>query len=208
MRSPPLRILLATRNPGKAREVREVLADLPVQIVTLEGTPGAPHVEEDGETFEANALKKARTLARSWHGMVLADDSGLQVDALRGAPGVKSARYAGVGATDAEHNRKLLRELQGVPQQRRTARFRCVLALVDTDGREWIVEGTCEGSIAQEMRGEAGFGYDPLFLVPELGKTFAQVAPEVKNSLSHRGKALEKLRMVLKEILASPISTK
>jgi XTP/dITP diphosphohydrolase len=203
MSGPRKRILLATRNPGKAREVRAILKDLPVEIVTLRETAESPQVEEDGRTFEENALKKARTLARWWNGMVLADDSGLEVDVLDGAPGVRSARYAGDDATDAEHNRKLLKELQGVAQERRTARFRCVLALVVPEGCEWVVEGACDGLIAREMRGEGGFGYDPLFLVPGLGLTFAEVAPEVKNRISHRARALARLRTVLQEILSA-----
>lgn len=197
-----LEILLATRNPGKAREVEEILAGLPVRLRTLIEFPGAPDVEEDGESFEGNALKKARALCRWFGGMALADDSGLEVEALKGAPGVRSARYAGPGATDEDNNRKLLSAMAEVPPAQRQARFRCVLALVHPDGREWVFEGSCEGTIALEMRGSQGFGYDPLFLLPQEGKTFGELGPEVKNRVSHRAKALAKLREVLEEVLA------
>ena len=201
MSSASRRILLATRNGGKLQEVRDLLSDLPVEIVSLADFPDAPDVAEDGFTFRDNALQKARVFAR-WSGrMALADDSGLEVDGLGGRPGVWSARYAGEGANDDANNRKLLGELVGVPTERRTARFRCVLALVHPDGREWVVEGSCEGRIASEPRGKQGFGYDPLFLVTELDKTFAELGPQIKNRTSHRAKALQEMRAIMQGIL-------
>jgi XTP/dITP diphosphohydrolase len=202
--APRVRILLATRNAGKVREVRGMLSGFPVEIVSLLDLPEMPDVVEDGTTFQENALKKARELARRFPGMVVADDSGLEVDALQGGPGVRSARYAGEKATDPENNRKLLDELISAPEKRRTARFRCVLALVQPDGREWIAEGSCEGRIASEPRGNRGFGYDPVFLVPELGKTFAELTTEEKNRISHRARALAALRATLEELLNNP----
>ncbi len=203
MKHPLLKVLLATRNPGKVREVREILSGLPVALLSLAELESAPEVVEDGVTFRENALKKARELSRWIDGMVLADDSGLEVDALGGRPGVRSARFAGDGATDEENNRKLLSELEGVPPERRTARFRCVLALGHPDGREWVVEGACEGRIAQSPRGDHGFGYDPVFVVPDLAKTFAELGLETKNRISHRAMALTRLREILEELLSS-----
>lgn len=200
---PLLEILFATRNPGKVKEFREMLSGLPVIIRTLEEFPGAPEVEEDGESFEENALKKARILCRWFGGIVVADDSGLEVHALGGAPGVCSARYAGPGASDEENNRKLLSAMAGVAPAERKARFRCLLAMVHPDGREWLFEGSCEGSIASEIRGTHGFGYDPLFLLPEEGKTFAEIRPEVKNMVSHRARAMAKLRKALQGLAGS-----
>jgi XTP/dITP diphosphohydrolase len=196
-----LRILFATKNQGKAQEVRKILESLPVEILTLAEFPDGPEVMENGETFRDNALKKARELSSHWQGLTLADDSGLEVDALRGEPGVSSARYAGEGATDDENNRKLIEELEGIPHDQRTARFRCVLALVHPEGREWIVEETCKGLVADQPRGKQGFGYDPLFIVPALSRTFAELAPDEKNQISHRAKALSRLRSVLEDIL-------
>ncbi|MGQ9652565.1 MAG: XTP/dITP diphosphatase [Thermodesulfobacteriota bacterium] len=198
---PLLEILLATRNAGKAREFQEMLSGLPVRIRTLEEFPGAPEVDEDGESFEENALKKARILCRWFGGITVADDSGLEVQALGGAPGVCSARYAGPWASDEDNNRKLLLAMAGVAPDERKARFRCLVALVHPDGREWVFEGSCEGTIATEIKGTHGFGYDPLFVLPQEGKTFAEIGPEVKNRVSHRAKALAKLRKAL-EVLA------
>jgi XTP/dITP diphosphohydrolase len=197
----PREILLATRNRGKAAEVRAMLEGLPATIRTLEECPGAPDVVEDGLTFRDNALKKARGLARWGGGLALADDSGLEVDALGGAPGVWSARYAGPGATDAKNNSELLRALEGIPLAQRSARFRCVLALAHPDGREWVAEGACEGRIALAPRGETGFGYDPLFLVTGRGKTFAELGPAVKNRISHRAKALAAMKEIIARVI-------
>ncbi|RKY59577.1 MAG: non-canonical purine NTP pyrophosphatase [Candidatus Latescibacterota bacterium] len=196
-----MRLVLATRNEGKAKEIREALSGLEVDLLTLSDFPEVPEVHEDGATFSENAKKKALTVAKFTGLPALADDSGLEVDALGGMPGVRSARFAGEGADDDANNRKLLELLKGLPPERRTARFRCVLALAFPDGEVYTVEGTCEGLIAEEPAGEGGFGYDPLFLIPEEGRTFAQMTREEKNSLSHRGRALRKLREVLHQLI-------
>jgi XTP/dITP diphosphohydrolase len=208
MRSAIRHLLLATRNCGKALEVKGILADLPVTLLTLRDVKAAPEVVEDGRTFRENALKKARILAHWWKGPVLADDSGLEVDALGNAPGVRSARYAGEGATDLDNNRKLLAELRHVSLPRRTARFRCVLVLVLPSGPEWVVQGTCEGRIAEEPRGGHGFGYDPLFWYAEFGQTFGEIEPDEKNRVSHRARALENLRVVLLKLIDRPYTAR
>lgn len=192
-------LVLATRNPGKVREMAALLADLGVTVRSLSDVPGAPEVEEDGRTFAENAVKKAETIARFTGLPALADDLGLEVDALGGAPGVFSARYAGEGASDAANNAKLLAALAGVPAERRTARYRCVLALAVPGMPTVTVEGVCEGRIAEQPRGTGGFGYDPLFYLPGRGKTMAELRPEEKNAISHRGQALRRLKALLIE---------
>jgi len=197
-------LVLATRNPGKIKEIRETLSGLGLAFRTLSDFPDISEIHEDGTTFQENAKKKALTVARATGLPALADDSGLEVDALGGAPGVRSARFAGEGADDLSNNRKLLDLLRDVPPERRTARFRCALALAFPDGRVYTVEGTCEGRIVEDPAGEGGFGYDPLFLVLEEGRTFAQMTREEKNRISHRGRALSKLRELLSQIVISP----
>ncbi|MBE3586254.1 MAG: XTP/dITP diphosphatase [Thermoanaerobacter sp.] len=193
-----MKLVLATRNPGKVRELSQLLSPLGYEVLSLEHFPGVPEVVEDGATFKDNAVKKATAVARHTGQLALADDSGLEVDYLGGAPGVRSARFAGEGHDDRANNEKLLRLLAGVPPEKRTARFRCVVAVATPEGKVLTTEGTCEGIIAEEPRGEGGFGYDPLFYVPSCGKTFAELEPEVKNRISHRGRALA----LMKEILA------
>jgi len=188
-------LVLATRNWDKVREMREVLAGCGWEILSLEDFPEAPEVVEDGATVAANAIKKAVTIARHTGLVALADDTALEVDALGGAPGVCSSRYAGPGATYADNVRKLLRDLDGVPEERRTARFRCVIAIAAE--RVETVEGVCEGLITAAPRGTNGFGYDPVFLVPSMGKTFAEMSSEQKHSVSHRGQALRKAKELL-----------
>ncbi|MBC7187714.1 MAG: XTP/dITP diphosphatase [Calditrichaeota bacterium] len=190
------RLVLATRNLDKVREMRQVLADVGWEVLSLEQFPGAPEVLEDGTTIEANAIKKALAIAQHTGLVALADDTGLEVAALGGAPGVCSSRYAGPAATYAENVRKLLRDLDGVPEEQRTARFRCVIAIAEGERVE-TVEGVCEGRITTAPRGNGGFGYDPVFLVPELGLTFAEMPLEQKNALSHRGKALREAKALL-----------
>lgn len=185
-----MKLVLATRNRGKIKELSALLAPLGYEVVSLEDFPGVPEVPEDGATFAENAVKKATAVARHTGHLVLADDSGLEVDCLGGAPGVLSARFAGEHGNDRANNEKLLALLAGVPTEKRTARFRCVVAVATPAGEVWTAEGSCEGIIADAPRGEGGFGYDPLFYVPELGKTFAELEPEVKNRLSHRARAL------------------
>lgn len=171
-----------------------MLRDLPVEVLSLRDFPDAPEVEEDGATFRENALKKAGVISRHTGQNVLADDSGLEVDALGGEPGIHSARYSGPAATDESNNLKLLSNLRDVPEEKRGARFRCVLALCRPDGHGELFEGTWRGEILFEPRGSMGFGYDPLFLDPQQGLTAAELPPEVKNRISHRGQAFAKFR--------------
>lgn len=193
------RIVLATRNPGKVRELASMLSDTGIQVFSLDAFTGAPEVEETGRTFAENALLKALSAALHTGLVALADDSGLEVDALDGRPGVYSARFAGPDATDEDNNRKLLALLQGVPAERRTARFRSAVALADPQGRTRVVHGAYEGVILAEPRGTGGFGYDPLFLSPAHGLTLAELPLQEKNRISHRGQAL---RLALKELPA------
>jgi XTP/dITP diphosphohydrolase len=173
------------------------LKDLDLGILTLNDFPDVPDIEEDGKTFTENAFKKARFYSKYFGKLTLADDSGLEVDILNGMPGIYSARYAGKGATHRENNQKLLREMEGIPISERGARFRCVIAIVSQDGREAISDGFCKGRIGFKEVGKKGFGYDPLFILPQYGKTMAQLSIEEKNRISHRGKALRKLRKIL-----------
>ena len=190
--------VFATRNSGKLSEVRAILGDR-IEIRGLDEFLDVPEVIEDGETFEANAVKKAAVICRHLGLPTIADDSGLEVDALDGAPGVRSARFAGPNASDRARNEKVLRLLSRVPPEDRIARFRCVLAVAYPDGRVYTTEGSCEGLIAEDLRGDRGFGYDPVFLLPQLGKTFGEVCPEIKNMISHRAKALQGLRALVLE---------
>ncbi len=190
-------IVVATRNRGKVTEIAAALAALPVEILSLDQYPAIPDAEESGDTFAANAILKATHYALHTGRPCLADDSGLEVDALNGAPGVYSARYAGPGADDVACNAKLLTALAGVPESGRTARFRCVLAYVDPNGTLLTAEGTCEGLILTAPRGTGGFGYDPLFLFPGANKTLAEMAVAEKNAVSHRGQALRNMATIL-----------
>ena len=176
-----------------------MLRDLPVEVLSLKDFTGVPEVEEDGRTFLENARKKAREVSRRISETVLADDSGLEVDVLGGEPGIRSARYAGPGATDADNNAKLLKALEGVPAAKRGAVFRCALVLFRPDGRSASFEGTWRGEILFEPRGTMGFGYDPLFFDPGQGLTAAELPPEVKNRISHRGQAFAKFRAWLEK---------
>jgi len=184
-----MKVLIATHNPGKKREYAALFDDPRVELTTLTEQGIAQDVEETGATFAENALLKARHYAQMTGLLTLADDSGLEVDALGGAPGVYSARYGEKGFTDADRYRLLLHNLEGVPDERRSARFRCVIALVWPDGRVETAEGACEGRIAHTPAGEHGFGYDPVFYLPDRGCTLAETPPEVKNRISHRAQA-------------------
>jgi XTP/dITP diphosphohydrolase len=197
-----MRLLIATYNPGKIAEYAQLLKDLPVELVGLAELGVELDVEETGATFAENALIKARTFAEVTGLVSLADDSGLEVDALDGAPGVLSARYAGPRATDQDRYRKLLEEMADVCSPRRTARFRCVIAVAWPDGRRALTEGSVEGVIACAPRGEHGFGYDPVFYLPERRCTMAELAPEVKNQISHRAEAARALVNLLERCLA------
>jgi len=194
-------VILATTNTGKVRELVALLADLPASVSSLADWPEPIKVIEDGITFEENAIKKAKEVAQRTGKIALADDSGLEVDALGGAPGVYSARFAGENATDAENNQKLLEMLQGIPLPKRTARFRCAVAIATPQGKVVTTMGTCEGLIGEMPQGEHGFGYDPLFYVPEYGKTFAELELVIKNQISHRAKAFWKAKEELRNIL-------
>lgn len=201
---PSVKLVIATTNSGKLAEIQAALKDLPVEPVALGSLKDWPEVVEDGKTFEENSLKKARTLAAFSGCATLADDSGLAVDALEGAPGIHSARYSREGANDARNNEKLLRALAGVSEEKRSARFVCVLALcvpTSVEKKEWLFRAECEGRIASAPKGENGFGYDPVFFYPPLGRTFGEIDRETKGSVSHRGKALRKLAEMLPLLL-------
>jgi len=193
----PFKIVLATRNQNKIKEITAIFQDVPIQFVTLDEFPGAPEVVEDGQTLEDNARKKAYEIARFTKHIALADDSGLEVEFLDGMPGVISARFAGIGCSFADNNQKLLKLLKGVPTEHRKARFRCIMALAVPKGATQTVEGALDGYITDRPRGEEGFGYDPVFLVPESGKTLAEMGPTMKNGLSHRYKALQAVRPII-----------
>jgi XTP/dITP diphosphohydrolase len=197
-----IKLLVATNNPGKVREFHELLAGLPAKITFPRQEGLILDVVESGQTFEENACIKAVAYARASGLLTLADDSGLEVDALDGAPGVRSARYAGPEAGDADRYRKLLAALGGVPSGRRSARFRCVVALAQSDGSVHTADGVCEGEIGLEPRGEHGFGYDPVFVVTGFeGQTMAELPPDIKNQISHRARAVLAVRPVLARVL-------
>ena len=193
-------LVLATRNRHKVIELVALLGDLDIKIRTLDEFPGAQEVVEDGDTCEANAVKKARAIAEFTGLSAVADDTGLEVDALDGRPGIYAARYAGEDATYEDNCRKLLRELMGVPREQRTARFLTVAAIALPSGEIRVAQGTLDGVIAEEASGTLGFGYDPVFLIPELGKTLAQLSANEKNRISHRAKAFTQARDLLREM--------
>ena len=191
------KLLLATNNNAKVREYRSLLRALPFELVTLSEQGIDTVVSEVGESLEENAELKAVALAAESHLVALADDSGLEVDVLGGEPGLLSARYAGEGASDSDRIRYLLARLQGIPREKRSARFRCVIAIAMPEGRVGFCSGECLGIITFEPKGEEGFGYDPIFYLPALSKTMAELSLEVKNSISHRGEAARKVPSVL-----------
>lgn len=195
------KIVFATGNAGKMKEIREILADLPVEIYSMKEAGISVEIDENGKTFEENAKIKAQTVAGCTDGdtIVLADDSGLEVDALNGEPGVYSARYMGEDTSYRIKNQSLVDRLEGVPVEKRTARFVCVIAAAFPDGTVCTTKGTIEGKIGYEERGGNGFGYDPIFYLPDMSRTTAELSPEEKNAVSHRGKALA----AMKEQIAS-----
>jgi XTP/dITP diphosphohydrolase len=202
-----MQILVATRNRGKLREYTDLLSSLraegqPPEWVTLTDLGIEREVEETGATFEENALLKVRAYARESGLLTLADDSGLEVDALNGEPGIYSARYGGPGLDDAGRYRLLLRKLAGVPADKRAARFRCVVAVSTPEGELFTADGVCEGQIGIEPKGDNGFGYDPVFIVEGYGVTMAELPLEVKNRISHRARALRAVQSTLEAILA------
>ncbi len=194
-------ILIATKNKGKVQEFEQLFAQFDFRVKSLLDIDDAIDVEEDGETFQENAIKKAETIASEFNISTLADDSGLIVDALNGEPGVFSARYAGAKKDDQENLEKVLDELQGVPESERSARFHCSLALATPGEKTIIVDGTCEGVITTTPIGDNGFGYDPIMFIPALGKTMAELSKQEKNEISHRANALKKLKEVLVTII-------
>lgn len=196
-------LLLATTNPGKIREYRLLLNNPGYRIVTLDEEGITEAVTEEGNSYEQNAQLKASTYAKLSGLITIADDSGLEVDALNGEPGIYSARFSGKNATDADRVDSLLARLRDIPWERRTAHFKCVIAVVAPNGQAELCYGECDGMIALEPRGENGFGYDPVFYLPALGKTMAELPPEVKNQLSHRARAANRARQVLQRFLAS-----
>jgi len=198
-RSEDQKIVFASKNEGKTRELKALLEGLKVELLSLRDYPDAPHIEEDGATFYENALKKARIVSEYTGRTVIADDSGLEVDCLGGAPGIHSARYSGAGATDAKNIRKLQEEMEGVPGEQRGAAFRCALVLYRTDGTFEAFEGELKGTISLEPSGSEGFGYDPVFVVPGYGMTVAELDPGTKNRISHRGIAFAKLKKSLQK---------
>lgn len=191
------KLIIATLNRAKGEELLALLAGLPFELVLLADVPGTTLPDETGETYHANALAKARAAAHQTGALAVADDSGLEVDALDGRPGVRSARYGGAGLDDGGRTARLLDELAFVPDERRTARFRCVIALVEPEGRERTVEGVVDGTIVRAPRGTGGFGYDPVFLYPPLGRTFGELTPDEKHRVDHRGRAVRALRTLL-----------
>ncbi|MFO7570933.1 MAG: XTP/dITP diphosphatase [Smithellaceae bacterium] len=195
-----MKIVFATKNEGKVREIREMLEGLEIDLVSLKDYSQVPEIIEDKETYLDNAYKKAKMISGFTGETVLADDSGLQVDILDGEPGIFSARYAGEGATDEENNVKLLSKLEGIPTDKRTASFCCALVLYRKDGTSDAFEARWHGLIIDERRGNNGFGYDPIFWVPDLNKTAAELPSEIKNKVSHRGQAFAKLRGFLSRL--------
>ena len=196
-----MELLVATRNAKKLEEIRELLKDLNIHATSLAQYKNLPRIMEDGRTFEENAVIKACTIAQFTKKLVLGEDSGLEVKALKNRPGVYSARYAGEGATDKQNNHKLLKELKGVPLKKRMARYRCAVALADGYGLIGVVSGSCSGVIGLKSAGVHGFGYDPLFTIKKYGKTFAQLGLKIKHQMSHRSKALKKARRLMERSL-------
>ena len=194
-----MKIVFASRNEGKVKEIESMLKGTEIELVSLNSYTNLPEIVEDGISFLENALKKAKIISELTGETVLADDSGLQVDFLKGEPGIYSSRYAEEGATDKENNAKLLAQLKNIPARKRTASFQCVLVLYKKDGSYDSFHGKWSGQIIDEARGSNGFGYDPIFWVPELNKTAAELPAEIKNKVSHRGQAFAQLKNSLLE---------
>ena len=197
-----MKLVVATRNKGKIAEIKRLVSDLSqVELVFLDDFQNLPDIAETGKTFKENALIKAKEIASFTGHWALADDSGLVVDYLQGAPGVYSARFSGEKATDEQNNAKLLSLLKNVPWEKRQAKFVCVIAICNPKGQCYTLEAECKGYIALEPKGTHGFGYDPVFFVPAYGKTMAELEPEIKNQISHRAMALKRLKPLLRQML-------
>lgn len=199
------KILLATSNKNKVREIKEILGGLPVELLSVNDIGEVPFVSEDGKTFKENAVKKALTLAKFTGMHTLADDSGLEVDFLKGAPGIHSARFNGEKSRALRKNKKILELLEGVEAEKRSARFVCVAALANSEGEVFTTRGICMGRIALKPAGAHGFGYDPIFIIPSYEKTLSELGSEIKNKISHRAKALQKMRKIIIKVLLSPL---
>lgn len=197
-----MKLVIATKNKNKIKEIEVKFSDISgIEIIFLTDFVNVPAVSEDGLSFKDNALKKARAYSKFTGLAVLSDDSGLEVEALNGEPGVFSARYSGIEADDHENNKLVLEKLEGIPDPRRDARFVCAIAIALPDGNEYIAEGTCEGVITHKEIGNNGFGYDPIFYLPEVGKTMAELSVSEKNRKSHRARALDKAKEILLKII-------
>jgi len=192
-----LEILIATNNLGKVKEIKDILNSPEIKILTIKDFPNLPKVEEDGKNYQENAFKKAGKISEYTGKICLADDSGLEIDYLKGEPGIYSSRW---GNSDEERINKVLKLLKNVPINKRNAKFICSAVLVFPDGKRYMVKEECKGSITFKPKGTHGFGYDPIFLVPEYNKTFAELGDEIKNRISHRGKAMRKMAEIIKEI--------
>lgn len=192
-----LEILIATNNPGKVKEIEDLLNSPQIKIFTMKDFPCLPKIVEDGKTYQENAFKKASKIAECTGKICLADDSGLEIDHLKGQPGIYSSRW---GKSDGERIKKVLKLLEKVPLNQRNAKFVCVIVLVFPDGKMYQIREECKGSIEFKPKGEQGFGYDPIFLVPEYGKTFAELGNSIKNQISHRGKAMRKIVEIINEL--------
>lgn len=190
-------LLVATKNQGKLREIRELLKEFDVKVTSLSDYPDCPYIVEDGKTFKANAVKKATVIGKHTGKLTLGEDSGLQVKALGNKPGIYSARFSDPNATDEKNNDKLLASLKNVPLSKRQARYRCFVALADGERLVGVVDGSCAGLIAKDRRGSNGFGYDPLFFISRYNKTFGELDPAIKAKISHRARALKKLKGLL-----------
>jgi XTP/dITP diphosphohydrolase len=200
---PCTEIVVATRNPGKLKEIAAILAFASARFLSLQEFPEIPEIVEDGKTFAENALKKAKTIARMTGRIAVADDSGLTVDGLEGRPGIYSSRYAGEKASDEDRYRKLLREMESLPEGKRGGAFVCAAAVASPSGDADVVEAEWRGTITLAPRGANGFGYDPVFFIPEVNQTVAELDPAVKNKISHRARAFEKLKKVLSRYLSA-----
>lgn len=202
-----LEVVLATRNQGKVREFIELLRDLSIQVYSLDAFPQIPELPEDGLTYTENAINKALTVARLTRRAAVADDSGIEIDALQGGPGPQSRRFLGEHASDTARNARILHLLQHLPARARTARYRAVVAVATPDGQVRTFEGVCEGQVATSPRGTHGFGYDPIFFVPAYGKTMAQLPLSIKNRISHRARAFTAARPHLRKLAAGKEAT-
>lgn len=194
-------LVIASRNKGKVSEIRALLRGLPITVRSIDDYSGIPEIKETGQTFEENAAIKAQSIFKTTKTAVLADDSGLEIDALGGKPGIYSNRFGGEGLSDVEKCRLILSLMENIPEDKRSARFRTAVCIIDRNGNSYFTEGVCEGVITHEPVGDNGFGYDPIFHLPDIGKTMAQLSQEEKNAISHRGRALRDAVEVLKGIL-------